>query len=121
MKIKKIDDHSTAAEVIVGALVALHEKSGGESIVSLGLDNGEIVISASPDIALGEEAELETIALPAPLLLEELGGDSDGIIKDSVSRLMLKLLGMEPGGEKGDEVRLFSTYDPSEGDEEARS
>ena len=117
MKIKKIDDHSTAAEVIVGALVALHEKSGGESIVSLGLVNREIVISASPDIALCEEAEIETITVPAPLLLEELGGDSDMIIKAGVSKLMMVLLGMEPGGEKGDEIRLFSTYDPSEGDE----
>ena len=61
------------------------------------------------------------ISVPAPLLLEELGGDSDEIIKAGVSKLMLLLLGMEPGGENGDEVRLFSTYDPSECDEEKRS
>lgn len=121
MKIKKIDDQSTAAEVIVGALVALHDKHGGEPIISVALCDGNIAITASPDISVEGEPKTETIAVPAPLLLEELGGRSDGIIKDSVSRLMLKLLGMEPGGENGNEVRLFSTYDPSEGDEEKHS
>lgn len=121
MKIKKIDDQSTAAEVIVGALVALHDKYKGEPIISVALCDGNIAITASPDITLGKEAEFETIAVPAPLLLEELGGDSDMIIKTGVSKLMMVLLGMEPGGEKGDEVRLFSTYDPCEGDEEKRS
>lgn len=121
MKIKMINDKSTAAEVIVGALVALHDKHKGEPIISLSLCDGNIAITASPDITLGKEAEFETIAVPAPILLEELGGDSDMIIKTGVSKLMLMLLGMEPGGEEGDEVRLFSIYDPSEGDEEARS
>lgn len=119
MKIKKIDDHSTAAEVIVGALVALHDKDKGEPIISFALCDGNIAITGSPDISA--EGAPETIAVPAPVLLEELGGDSDMIIKAGVSKLMMVLLGMEPGGEKGDEIRLFSTYDPSEGDEEKRS
>lgn len=114
MKIKKIDDHSTAAEVIVGALVALHDKHKGEPIISIALYDGNIVITASADISVEGEPETQTISVPAPVLLEEIGGDSDMIIKAGVSKLMMVLLGMEPGGEKGDEVRLFSTYDPNE-------
>lgn len=121
MKIKKIDDHSTAAEVIVGALVALHDKDKGEPIISIALCDGNIAITGSPDISAEGKPETETIAVPAPLLLEELGGDSDMIIKAGISKLMMVLLGMKPGGEHGDEIRLFSTYDPSEGDEEKRS
>lgn len=121
MKIKKIDDHSTAAEVIVGALVALHDKHKGEPIISIALCDGNIAITGSPDISAEGKPETETIAVPAPLLLEELGGDSDMIIKAGISKLMMVLLGMKPGGEHGDEIRLFSTYDPSEGDEEKRS
>lgn len=121
MKIKMINDKSTAAEVIVGALVALHDKHKGEPIISIALCDGNIAITGSPDISVEGEPETQTIAVPAPLLLEELGGDSDMIIKAGVSKLMMVLLGMEPGGENRDEIRLFSTYDPSEGDEEKRS
>lgn len=121
MKIKKIDDQSTAAEVIVGALVALHDKDKGEPIISVALCDGNVAITACPDISADGEPQTETISVPAPLLLEELGGDSDAIIKAGVSKLMLVLLGMKPDGEHGDEVRLFSTYDHSEGDEEKRS
>lgn len=121
MKIKKIDDHSTAAEVIVGALVALHDKHKGEPIISFALCDGNIAITASTDISDEGKPQTETIAVPAPLLLEELGGDSDMIIKAGVSKLMMALLGMEPGGENRDEIHFFSTYDPSEGDEEKRS
>lgn len=121
MKIKMINDKSTAAEVIVGALVALHDKHKGEPIISLSLYDGNIAITASANISVEGEPETKTIAVPAPLLLEELGCDLDMIIKAGVSKLMLVLLGMNPGGEKGDEVRLFSIYDPSEGDEEKRS
>lgn len=121
MKVKNIDDHSTAVEVIVGALVALHDKHKGDPIISVALYDGNIAITASADISVEGDPETETIAVPAPLLLEELGGDADMILKAGVSKLMLVLLGMEPGGENGDEVRLFSIYDPDEGDEEARS
>jgi len=121
MKIKKIDDHSTAAEVIVGALVALHDKDKGEPIISFALCDGNIAITACPDLSAEGKPETETIAVPAPLLLEELGGDTDMILKTGISKLMLALLGMKPGGEHGDEIRLFSTYDPTEGDEEKRS
>lgn len=121
MKIKKIDDKSTAAEVIVGALVALHDKDKGEPIISFALCDGNIAITACPDLSAEGKPQTETIAVPAPLLLEELGGDTDMILKTGISKLMLALLGMKPGGENGDEIRLFSTYDPTEGDEEKRS